>query len=78
MVRAALEHDPAVAEASVVGVTDRRLGAVPVAAVQRRPGHVVHEEELLAGASKHLAPYEVPVAMAVAGPVGMNPAAEER
>ena len=38
VVRAALERDPAVAEAAVVGVDDERLGAVPVAAVERRPG----------------------------------------
>ena len=43
VIRAALEQDPAVAEASVVGVSDPRLGAVPVAAVQRRPGHEIDE-----------------------------------
>ena len=65
VVRAALEHDPAVAEATVVGISDQRLGAVPVAAVQRRPGHDIDEASLLTGASRHLAPYEVPVAIVV-------------
>jgi len=65
VVRAALERDPAVAEASVVGVSDDRLGAVPVAAVQRRPGRDIDEGSLLTGASERLAPYEVPVAIIV-------------
>ena len=46
-VRAALERDPAVAEAAVVGVPDERLGAVPVAAVERRPGATLDEATLL-------------------------------
>ena len=65
VVRAALERDPAVVEAAVVGVPDARLGAVPVAAVLRRPGHEVDEASLLSGASAHLARYEVPVAITV-------------
>jgi acyl-CoA synthetase (AMP-forming)/AMP-acid ligase II len=63
VVRAALERDPGVTEAAVVGVPDARLGAVPVAAIERRPGHELDERSLLAGASAHLAPYEVPVAV---------------
>ncbi len=55
VVRAALERDPGVVEAAVVGVPDARLGAVPVAAVLRRPGLDVDEASLLAGASAHLA-----------------------
>jgi acyl-CoA synthetase (AMP-forming)/AMP-acid ligase II len=65
VVRAALERDPAVVEAAVVGVNEPRLGAVPVAAVERRPGHAIDEEALLTGAGRHLAPYEVPVAISV-------------
>ncbi len=49
----------------MVGVPDARLGAVPVAAVLRRPGHDVDAASLLAGASAHLARYEVPVAVNV-------------
>jgi acyl-CoA synthetase (AMP-forming)/AMP-acid ligase II len=65
VVRAALERVPGVAEAAVVGVSDARLGAVPVAAVERRPGVEVDEASVLAGASSHLAPYEVPVSVTV-------------
>jgi acyl-coenzyme A synthetase/AMP-(fatty) acid ligase len=64
-VRAALEHDPAVREAAVVGIRDDRLGAVPVAAVEREPGMEVDEAALLELASGHLAPYEMPVAVSV-------------
>jgi len=35
---AVLQQHPAVAEASVVGVPDRRLGEVPVAALVLKPG----------------------------------------
>jgi acyl-coenzyme A synthetase/AMP-(fatty) acid ligase len=37
-VRVALERDPRVHSAAVVGMDDPRLGAVPVAAVELRPG----------------------------------------
>jgi acyl-CoA synthetase (AMP-forming)/AMP-acid ligase II len=64
-VRAALEQHPAVAEAAVVGVHDDRLGAVPVAVVERRTDQEVDEASLLAAASAHLARYEVPVKVVV-------------
>ncbi|HVM64231.1 MAG TPA: AMP-binding protein [Acidimicrobiales bacterium] len=60
-VRAALERDPRVRGAAVVGRPDPRLGAVPVAAVELRPGAVPFPaDELVAGASKVLARYELP------------------
>jgi acyl-coenzyme A synthetase/AMP-(fatty) acid ligase len=65
VVRAALERDPGVVEAAVVGIDEPRLGAVPVAVVQRRPGHEIDEAALLADAGAHLARYEVPVAIGV-------------
>jgi acyl-CoA synthetase (AMP-forming)/AMP-acid ligase II len=65
VVRAALERVPGVAEAAVIGIPDQRLGAVPVAAVERRPGADVDEESVLAVAGAHLARYEVPVAVTV-------------
>ena len=65
VVRAALERDASVVEAAVVGIREPRLGAVPVAAIERRPGHDVDEVALLTEAGRHLARYEVPVAITV-------------
>src|SRR4051812_32143372 len=65
VVRSALERDPAVVEAAVVGVSEPRLGAVPVAAIERRPGHEIDVDALVADAARHLAPYEVPVSIRV-------------
>jgi acyl-CoA synthetase (AMP-forming)/AMP-acid ligase II len=65
VVRAALERVPGVAEAAVVGVPDPRLGAVPVAAVERRADAQLDEAAVLAVAGAHLARYELPVAVAV-------------
>jgi len=67
VVRGVLERHPAVRGASVVGRDDDRLGAVPVAAVELLPGATASEAELLEYAAKHLAPYEIPVAIAVLG-----------
>src|SRR5262249_1873707 len=64
-VRAALEHHPGGTEAAVVGVPDERLGAVPVAVVERHAGRDVDEASVLATASTHLARYEVPVKVVV-------------
>jgi acyl-CoA synthetase (AMP-forming)/AMP-acid ligase II len=65
VVRAALERVPGVAEAAVVGVPDARLGAVPVAVVERRADAALDEAAVLAAAGAHLARYELPVAVAV-------------
>ncbi len=65
VVRAALERVPGVAEAAVVGVDDERLGAVPVAAVERRPDAELDEATVLEFAGAHLARYEVPVSVTV-------------
>jgi long-chain acyl-CoA synthetase len=60
-VRAALERDPRVRGAAVVSCPDARLGAVPVAAVELRPGtNAVSTDELLTEAAKTLARYELP------------------
>ena len=64
-VRAALEQHPGVAEAAVIGVSDDRLGAVPVAVVERQAGEAVDEASVLAAATPHLARYEVPVKIVV-------------
>jgi long-chain acyl-CoA synthetase len=56
-----LERHPAVREAVVVGVADRRLGAVPVAAIMLKSGSVEPTEaELTAFAKQELLPYQVP------------------
>jgi acyl-CoA synthetase (AMP-forming)/AMP-acid ligase II len=59
-VRLALERDARVRGAAVVSRADARLGAVPVAAVELRPGEEVSAEELLADAAGVLARYELP------------------
>lgn len=61
-VKRVLEQHPSVAEAAVAGVPDRRLGAVPVAAVELRAGEPEPSiDELLALCRAQLTPYEVPV-----------------
>jgi acyl-coenzyme A synthetase/AMP-(fatty) acid ligase len=64
-VRSALERHPSVHEAAVVGLDDARLGAVPVAAVERVAGHEVDADAVLAVAATHLARYEIPVVVVV-------------
>ncbi|MCK9926451.1 acyl--CoA ligase [Frankia sp. Mgl5] len=64
-VRVALERDPRVRGAAVVGRPDARLGAVPVAAVEPRPGVTVTAEALLAAAAGVLARYELPAQLRV-------------
>jgi acyl-coenzyme A synthetase/AMP-(fatty) acid ligase len=66
VVRKALEAHPAVAEASVAGILDERLGAVPVAAVELRPGVTAPTgKELQDFVRATLTPYEVPVRILV-------------
>lgn len=58
----AIEQHPAVREAVVVGIDDKRLGAVPVAAVMLRAGvETPVEGELAAFLRERLLPYQVPV-----------------
>jgi len=66
VVQRALERHPAVRGACVIGRPDARLGAVPVAAVELRPGAEATAAELLAHAATLLAPYEIPVAIEIA------------
>jgi acyl-CoA synthetase (AMP-forming)/AMP-acid ligase II len=60
-VRAALERDPRVKGAAVVGRSDARLGAVPVAAVELRAGDAgATAADLTERASQGLSRYELP------------------
>jgi acyl-CoA synthetase (AMP-forming)/AMP-acid ligase II len=60
-IKAALERHPGVRGAAVVSREDRRLGAVPVAIVELRPGSMVQgPEELIEYSATVLARYELP------------------
>jgi acyl-CoA synthetase (AMP-forming)/AMP-acid ligase II len=74
-VRAALERDPRVRGAAVVGRADPRLGAVAVAAVELRAGvEGVSPDELLARARTVLARYELPDELVVVDALPRTPA----
>ncbi|NKY25820.1 class I adenylate-forming enzyme family protein [Nocardia gamkensis] len=78
-VRAALLTHPAVRDACVVGVTDRRLGQVPFAAVQPRRGMPLpSESELLELVRDRLPAHHVPVAIAVVDDLPRNAALKAR
>jgi acyl-CoA synthetase (AMP-forming)/AMP-acid ligase II len=65
-VRRALERDPRVRGAAVVSRPDARLGAVPVAAVELRPGPTsATPDDLLAAAGQLLSRYELPAEVLV-------------
>ena len=65
-VRVVLERDPRVLAAAVVGHDHARLGHVPVAAVELRPGAgPATADELRDGASRLLARYELPAQIRV-------------
>jgi len=59
-VGAIIESHPDVYAAAVVGAADRRLGAVPVAVIERSPGRNITAQELLNWVRQSLAVYEVP------------------
>ena len=79
-VRAALERDPRVRGAAVVGMDDPRLGAVPgrggraAAGLRRRS----RAEELLADASKVLARYELPTELRIVDDAAAHPVGQGR
>jgi long-chain acyl-CoA synthetase len=56
---------PGVADASVVGMPDARLGEVPVCAVEPHPGATVTEEALREFARSQLTAYQVPARFCV-------------
>ena len=61
----ALRAHPAVADAAVAPMPDRRLGHVPVAAVELRDGAAVDSEALRQHCRSVLTPYEVPASIFV-------------
>jgi len=56
-----LRQHPDVAEAALIGIPDERLGEVPVAVIEPRPGHTPSAEDLAAFARAHLAAPFIPV-----------------
>jgi len=75
-VRAALESHPQVRGAAVVSADDPRLGAVPVAVVELRPGKPVTSAELLTHASTRLARYELPTEVLIVDTLPRTPSAK--
>ena len=74
-VRRVLISHPAVRDACVVGVPDRRLGQVPFAAIEVTPGRPVpSDDELKDLVRQSLPPYNVPVAFTVVDELPHNPA----
>jgi acyl-CoA synthetase (AMP-forming)/AMP-acid ligase II len=69
-----LEQHPAVREAVTVGIPDRRLGAVPVAAIiLKARAKETSETELKIFARSHLIAYQVPVAFKFVDDVPRTP-----
>jgi acyl-CoA synthetase (AMP-forming)/AMP-acid ligase II len=73
VVKRVLEEHPGVQEAAVAGLPEPRLGAVPVAAVERVPGADPSVEELFLLCRRQLTPYEVPVHILVVDALPRTP-----
>lgn len=73
VVKRVLEQHSGVREAAVAGLPEQRLGAVPVAAVERMPGADPSVEELFLLCRKQLTPYEVPVHIVVVDALPRTP-----
>jgi long-chain acyl-CoA synthetase len=73
-VRDALASHPAVADASVIGIPDARLGQVPVAAVELKPTAAgVSGADLGRFLRERLSPYQVPVEIRVVDALPRTP-----
>lgn len=72
-VRAALESHPAVAGAAVVGRSDERLGATPVAMVELRGPASVDADALVEFLGTRLARYEIPSEIAIVDTIPRTP-----
>lgn len=74
-VRRVLISHPAIRDACVVGVPDKRLGQVPFAAVEVTPGTPIPSDDELKDLVRSALPvYNVPVAFAVVDDLPRNPA----
>jgi len=60
-VEAAVYTNPAVAEACIFGVPDKRFGEVPALVYHTKEGHSLTDEQLLEALKHQLAPYKMPV-----------------
>jgi fatty-acyl-CoA synthase len=58
-----LRSHPAIVDVAVTGAPDARLGEVPVAFVQLKPGAAARAEDLIAACRAHLANFKVPRAV---------------
>jgi acyl-CoA synthetase (AMP-forming)/AMP-acid ligase II len=73
-VREVIAAHPAVLDACVIGLPDRRLGQVPVAAVELRPdAGPVHADELIEWARARLTGYQVPVEILIVDELPRTP-----
>jgi long-chain acyl-CoA synthetase len=54
-----IQH-PAIADVAVFGVPDERKGEYPIAAVVRKPGMQLGEDEFMAWCRDHMAGYKIP------------------
>ena len=78
-VRERLVSHPAVRDACVVGVGDRRLGEVPFAAIELKPGvRVPSEADLMAWVRESLPSHHVPVAIMAVDALPRNAALKVR
>jgi long-chain acyl-CoA synthetase len=74
-VRRVLISHPAVRDACVVGVSDKRLGQVPFAAIEVTPGTTIpSDDELKELVRQKLPVYNVPVAVTIVDQLPRNPA----
>ena len=71
-IASALRQHPDVLDAAAVGITDARLGEIPVAAVQLRSGSDADEAGLIAFARGRLLAYQVPVSVRVLNEMPRN------
>ncbi len=72
-VRTALESHPGVQGAAVVGLPDARLGEIPAALVELRPGSTADTQELIDHAGKRLARYEIPAEIGIVEAIPRTP-----